>query len=272
MRNFLALLATACVAFFASLPARAELRTRAVEYKHGDVTLEGYVAFDDTLATEKSQRPGVLVCPEWWGVTDYVRLRARKLAELGYVAFVLDPYGKGKVTTDPKQAGEWAGALYANASLMRARATAGLEQLLALPQVDKSKLGVIGYCFGGTLALELARTGADLDAVVPFHAGKLRSLGTPADDKNIKGLITVCHGLADAFVSDEEIAGFHADMKTAGLTYQFLGYSGAVHAFTNPDADKFGIPGIGYNAFADSRSWEHMKLAFAEAFARTQKR
>lgn len=272
MRNFLSFVATVCLALCACLPARAEIRAQAFEYRHGEVVLEGYLAFDDALASPESPRPGVLVCPEWWGVTDYVRMRARKLAELGYVAFVLDPYGRGRVTTDPKQAGEWAGALYSDANAMRERAKVGLEQLLAQPRVDKQRIAVIGYCFGGTLALELARTGAELDAVVAFHAGKLRSLGTAADDKRIKGLITVCHGLADKFVSDEELAGFHADMAAAGLTYQFLAYSGAVHAFTNPDAGKVGLAGVAYEPTADARSWEHMKLALSEAFARAGKR
>lgn len=263
-----------CLAVLAALTstrsATAELRTRVIEYRHGDVVLEGFLAWDDAKATEDHKRPGVLVCPEWWGNNDYARSRARQLAELGYVAFSIDVYGKGKLTADPQQASAWAGELYGNPELGRARAQAGLAQLVAQPQVDPQQLAAIGYCMGGTVALELARTGADLDVVVAFHAGKLTSLGSADDNARIKASLTICHGLADAFVSDEELANFHAQMKAAKLTYQFLAYSGAVHAFTNPDAGKFGVPGVAYDKLADQRSWEHMKLAFGEAFAHVE--
>jgi dienelactone hydrolase len=260
-----------CLVTFAALAsgpsATAELRTRVVEYEHEGVVLEGFLAFDDAQASEQKKQPGVLVCPEWWGNNDYPRARAKKLAELGYVAFAIDVYGKGKVTSDPKQAAAWAGELSAKPELGRGRAKAGLAQLVRQPEVDASRLAVIGYCMGGTVALELARTGADLDCVVAFHASKLSALGDAADNAKIKASLTICHGLADTFVSAEDLAGFHAQMKAAKVTYQFLAYSGAVHAFTNPDADKAGLPGVAYDQLADRRSWEHMKLALAEAFA-----
>jgi dienelactone hydrolase len=253
-------------------PAGAEIRTRVVAYEHEGVALEGFLAFDEALASTAKKQPGVLVCPEWWGNNDYPRSRAKKLAELGYVAFAIDVYGKGKVTADPKQAAAWAGELQGKPERGRGRARAGLAQLVAQPEVDGTRLAAVGYCMGGTVALELARTGADLDCVVAFHASKLTALGDAQDNARIKASLTVCHGLADGFVPDEELAGFHTQMKAAKVTYQFLAYSGAVHAFTNPDADKAGIPGVAYDALADRRSWEHMKLAFAEAFAPGEKR
>lgn len=247
---------------------RAEVRTQVLEYKHGEVVLEGLLAWDDAVATPKAPQPGVIVCPEWWGNNDYSRGRAKQLAELGYVALAIDVYGKGKLTTDAGQASQWAGELYGAPQVARGRAQAGYALLASQPQVDKTRMAAIGYCMGGTIALELARTGADLKSVVAFHAGKLTAMGEESDNAKIKAVVTVCHGQDDAFVSAEELANFHAQMKAAKLDYQFLSYSGAVHAFTNPGADKFGVPGVSYNAAADRRSWEHMKSAFAEAFGR----
>lgn len=272
MRTLLRTCLALVVSIVALLPASAEVRTKVIEYEHGDVVLEGLLAWDDAVATDKTPQPGVVVCPEWWGNNDYSRGRAKQLAELGYVAFAIDVYGKGKLTKDPAQAAAWSGELYGSPEVGRGRAQAGLAVLTSQPQVDKSRLAAIGYCMGGTVALELARTGADLDVVVAFHAGKLTALGDASDNEKIKATVTVCHGLDDAFVSAEELAGFHAQMKAAKLDYQFCAYAGAVHAFTNPNAGAFGIPGVAYNALADRRSWELMKSAFAEAFAKPAKR
>lgn len=260
------------VTLIVSSSAAAEVRTKVIEYEHGGVVFEGLLAWDDSKATEKTPQPGVVVCPEWWGNNDYSRGRAKKLAELGYVAFAIDVYGKGKITADPAQAQAWSGELYGSPEVGRGRAAAGLAQLVAQPQVDRTRLAAIGYCMGGTVALELARTGADLDAVVAFHAGKLTALGDASDNAKIKAVVTVCHGQADAFVSEEELDQFHAQMKAADVDYVFVSYSGAVHAFTNPNADGYGVPGVAYHAKADARSWEHMKHAFAEAFLRIDKR
>lgn len=268
----LQLVAASLAALVLASSAAAEVKTRVVEYRHDGVVLEGFLAWDEAKASEAKKQPGVIVCPEWWGNNDYPRSRARALAELGYVAFAIDVYGKGKLTSDPKEASAWAGELYGNPALGRARAMAGLAQLTAQPQVDATRLAAIGYCMGGTVALELARTGADLDSVVAFHAGKLTALGDAADNAKIKAKLTVCHGLADTFVSDEELASFHAQMKAAKVGYQFLAYSGAAHAFTNPNADRAGIPGVAYDELADERSWEHMKLALAEAFGGGERR
>ncbi|MGA2152580.1 MAG: dienelactone hydrolase family protein, partial [Geobacteraceae bacterium] len=156
--------------------AQAEVRTEQIEYKHGDTLLEGFLAYDDTVT---GKRPGVLVVHEWWGLNDYAKRRAEQLAQLGYVAFCLDMYGKGKVTADPKVAGEWASVFRNDRPMGRAQAAAGPEVLKSRPQVDPARIAAIGYCFGGTVVLEMARSGADLKGVVSFHGGL--ATPTPAD-------------------------------------------------------------------------------------------
>ncbi len=259
----------ALISFILIPMAQAAIQTKAIEYKHGDTVLEGFLVWDDAVATEKTPKPGVVVCPEWWGMNDYSKARAKQLAELGYVAFAIDMYGKGKVTEDAKQAGQWAGELSKDPQVRRDRAAAGMKVLTDQNIVDKSKVAAIGYCMGGTVALELARTGADLKAVVAFHASQV-SAAKPEDNKKIKGTVLVCHGQDDAFVQPGEIEKFHAQMKEAGIDYVFVAYSGAVHAFTNPNADKFKVPGVSYNVNADKRSWAEMKEIFAEKFGPTK--
>lgn len=249
--------------------AFATVQTKVIEYKDGDVVLEGFLAWDDSVATEQNPAPGVVVCPEWWGMNEYSRSRAKQLAELGYVAFAIDMYGKGKTTSDPKQAGQWSGEIMRDANARRARASAGLNVLTAQKIVDTSKLGAIGYCMGGTVAMELARTGADLDAVVAFHASTY-SAQNPDDNKKIKATIVICQGADDAFVPEGEQAKFEKQMREAGIDYVFAVFSGAVHAFTNPNADGYKVPGVKYNQNADRRSWSLMKEIFAEKFGRAR--
>lgn len=247
--------------------ASAAMKTETIDYKVGDKDFRGFLAYDDSIS---GKVPGVLVVPEWWGLNDYAKSRAERLAKLGYVAFAMDPYGDGKTTTDPKEAGKWAGALRGgDRKELRERANASLDLLKKNEHVDPEKVAAIGYCFGGTAVLELARSGADLAGVVSFHG----SLGTPhpEDAKNIKGKVLVCHGADDTFESPEEIAGFQQEMRDAKVDWQMNIYSGAVHAFTNPDADKFGIKGIAYNANADHRSWQAMKDFFSELFGKAGK-
>jgi dienelactone hydrolase len=241
--------------------AHAEVRTEQIEYRHGDKLLEGYLAYDDTMT---GKRPGVLVVHEWWGLNDYAKRRAEQLARLGYVAFAIDMYGKGKVTTDPKVAGEWAGVFRNDSPLGRARAAAGLEVLKSRPQVDPSRIAAIGYCFGGTVVLEMARGGADLRGVASFHGG----LATPnlADARNIRGKVLVLHGADDPFESPAEIAAFQEEMRQAKVDWQMVYYGGAVHAFSNPDAGKAGLKGVAYNEAADRRSWLAMREFFDEIF------
>jgi dienelactone hydrolase len=211
----------------------------------------------------------VLVFPEWWGLTNYPRLRANQLASEGYVAFAVDMYGAGVTTTDPKKAGELAGPFYASPALMTGRAMAGVQQLLKTDLVDGGHVAAIGYCFGGSVVQALAYSGASLAGVVSFHGG---ILPVPADAAaKVKTKILMCHGAVDPFIKKEEIDGFMKAMNDAKLDYQFISYAGAVHAFTNPEADQIakatGLP-IAYNAAADHRSWAHLQAFFAEIFHR----
>lgn len=239
---------------------QAAMKTEVVKYKVGDVECQGFLAYDD----QGGKRPGILVAPEWWGLTDYAKHRAEQLAGLGYVALAMDPYGDGKTTDDPKEAGKLAGGLKKDLPTLRERAKASLELLSKQAMVAPDKLGAIGYCFGGTTVLELARSGADVKGVVSFHG----SLATPnpKDAENIKGKVLICHGADDTFESPQEISEFQQSMREAKVDWQMNIYSGAVHAFTNPDADRHGIPGIAYNKNADFRSWEAMKAFFHELF------
>ena len=258
-------LAFAAALLLSTLVAHAEVKTHTIEYKDGDVACKGVLVYDDAA---KDARPGVLVVPEWWGVNDYVKHRGKQLAELGYVAFVADMYGDGKVTTDPKQAGEWAGALKGDRKKLRGRAMAALDafkQHGKMGHLDDKKLAAIGYCFGGTTVLEMARGGADLAGVVSFHGGLDMPEPAPAA---IKAKVLICHGADDTFVPDKQVSDFVAELKKAKADYQMNIYANSVHAFTNPDADSFKIPGIAYNREADVRSWQAMKDFFAEIFAK----
>jgi dienelactone hydrolase len=258
---------TAVLAATISSAALAEIKVERIEYTQGDAKLEGVLAYDDAKPGEK--RPGVLICHEWWGNNEYTESRAKQLAQLGYVAFALDMYGKGKATTDPKQASEWMTKLMSDPKNMRDRAAAGLAQLAENSHTDASNLAVIGYCMGGTVALELARSGAknteNLKAVVPFHASTLKTTN-PNDNNNIKGAVLVCHGQDDTFVKPEQITGFHDQMTLAGIDYEFISFAHAVHAFTNPASDKAGVPGVKYNEKADKRSWAAMRNLLHEVF------
>jgi dienelactone hydrolase len=243
--------------------ALAALHTEPVQYKHGDVVLEGYLAYDDA---SNARRPGVLVVHDWTGHNAYARKRAEQLAQLGYVAFALDMYGKGLQAKDARDAAAKASVFKENRALMRSRASAGLDILRQNPRVDPKRLAAIGYCFGGTTVLELARAGSDLAGVVSFHGG----LGTPTptDMKNFKGKVLVLHGADDPFVPPTEVAAFEAEMKHSGVEYRMIKYPGAVHSFTNPGAGNDNSKGAAYNATADKESWEAMKAFFEKLFAK----
>ena len=243
-----------------ALGARAEIKTQTVEYKDGDTTLKGFLAYDDAAA---GKRPGVVVVPEWWGLNDYPKGRAEQLAKLGYVAFAADIYGEGFTTMDPKVAGQKAGEAK-KADLLAKRGALALEQLKKDPHVDPAKTAAIGYCFGGTTVLELARRGQDLLGVVSFHG----TLDTehPAQSGQVKTKVLVCHGDADSFVPPEQLAKFEKEMKDAGADAKVIHYPNAKHAFTNPAADKVGMEAIGYNREADQKSWADMQQFFKELF------
>lgn len=248
--------------------ASAKIVTKPVAYEHQGVKLEGYLAYDDTKASAANRAPGVLVIPEWWGLNDYPKGRAEQLAKLGYVAFAADMYGKGVVTTDPKKAGELAGQFYGK-PLMADRARAGLDQLLATGFVDAARVAAIGYCFGGATSQALAWSGAPLAGIVSFHGSLIPPSAAAAAANHAKVLI--CHGGVDPFIKKDDIDTFKKALDDGKFDYQFVSYAGAVHAFTNPKADDMarsaGLQGIGYNAAADRRSWQHMRDFFAEIFS-----
>lgn len=258
MKTFAAVLAIGWMAAAVS-QARAEVKTEVVEYRQGDVVLEGYLAYDDSI---KGKRPGVLVAHEWYGNNPYVRRRAEQLARLGYVAFALDMYGKGVLAKDAKEAAALAGIYKGDRKLMRARAAAGLDVLRKRPEVDPARLAAIGYCFGGTTVLELARSGADLVAVVSFHGGL--DTPTPEDARNIKGKVLAMQGGDDPFVPVKQVEAFEEEMRKGGVDWQLITYGGAVHGFTNPDSGNDNSKGVAYNERADRRSWEAMKAFFDE--------
>lgn len=243
--------------------AHGRLVAKTVEYRQGEAVLEGYVAYDDSV---KGVRPGVLVVHEWTGLGPYVRERVEQLARLGYVAFGADIYGKGIRPKAPDAAAAEAGKYKADRRLLRARAQAGLAELRKQPHVDAGRLAAIGYCFGGTTVLELARSGADVRGIVSFHGGL--DTPNPADAKNIRAKVLALHGADDPFVPPAQVSVFQEEMRRAGVDWQMVSYGGAVHSFTNPEAGNDPARGAAYNERADRRSWEAMKQFFAEIFVK----
>jgi dienelactone hydrolase len=242
--------------------ARAAVQTREVEYKAGDTPLQGFVAWNDA---KKGKQPGVLVVHEWWGHNEHARTQAKRLAEAGYVAFALDMFGKGKVTTHPKDAQAFIAEATKDPAALNARFNAALEQLKADPNVDPSKIAAIGYCFGGGVVLNQARAGADLDAVASFH-GSLAAT-TPATPGSIKARILVLNGADDPMVKGDQVEAFKKEMAEAKAPkVEVINYPGARHGFTNPDADKAGMEGLKYDAKADKKSWAAMLKMLKQVF------
>jgi len=241
--------------------AHAKVVTKTIEYKQGATVLEGYLAYDDA-ATAK--RPGVLVVHAWMGIDDNARKRAEMLADLGYVAFVADIYGKGIRPKDRDEAAKQAGKYKTDRALLRQRVNAGLAELVKNPKVDTTRTAAIGYCFGGTTVLELARSGAKVNGVVSFHGGL--DSPTPADGKNIKAKILVLHGAADSGISATDKAAFEKELADAKVDWQLVEYGGAVHCFTHKDAGNDPSKGCAYDAAADARSWSAMRTFFDELF------
>lgn len=243
--------------------AMAKVITQTVEYKHGDTVCQGYLSYDDAV---QGKRPAVLIVHAWMGVSDYEKMRAGQLAALGYVALAADVYGKGVRPADTKEAAAEAGKYYKDRALYRARVRAGLDFLASQPQADASRLAAIGYCFGGAGALELARSGAPLRAVVTFHG----SLATPdtADAKNIKAKVLALHGADDPFVKQDEVRAFMDEMRSGHVDWQLVQYSGAVHSFTDKRAGNDNSKGMAYNEAADRRSWRAMRDFLEETLAK----
>jgi len=247
--------------FLQSVTAFAAVHGETVGYKHDGIELEGYVSYDDATG---DKRPAVIVVHEWKGLGDYAKRRADELAALGYVAFAADIYGKGVRPQTHEEAGSQAGIYKNDRSLMRGRVRAAYDLLKEHPLVDSSRIGAIGYCFGGTTVLELARSGADVKGVVSFH-GDL-STPAPADAKNIKGKVLVEHGGDDTFTA-AGVDSFKKEMSDAGVDMRMDIYPGAVHSFTVKEAGNNPSSGMAYNEEADRKSWDAMKAFFVEVFA-----
>jgi len=246
------------IALFAlALGAQAAIKETPVTYKDGDTVMKGFVVYDDA---KKGKRPGIVMVHEWWGITKHMHNEARRFARQGYTAFIADMYGDAKTADNPKDAGALAGSVMKNPQVMESRFNAAREQLAKQPSVDPTRVGAVGYCFGGAVVINMARAGADLAAVAGFHASL--GLNTPAPAPGtVKAKVLVLNGADDPFVKPEQYAALKKDMEAAQADYRVVEYPGAVHAFTNPEATalgkKFNLP-IRYDAKAD-------KAAKAEA-------
>jgi len=242
---------------------QAAIVEKEISYQ-SDTQLKGYIAYDDGL---EGKRPGVLVVHEWWGHNEYARVRARMLAKLGYVALAVDMYGEGKQAAHPDDAKQFSSELKKNWSVASDRFMAALNELNMHPAVDTQRIAAIGYCLGGAIVLQMARDGLPLDVVASFH-GSLTT-PNPAQPGRVKAKVLVAHGRADPFVTDEQISEFILEMERAGVDFQVMAYEGAMHSFTNPDADRFGekfnMP-LRYDRWADDASWAAMQNLFDEVF------
>ena len=250
---------------FAAL-AHGEIRGEPVEYAAGGTTMKGYLAYDDGI---QGRRPGILVVHEWWGHDDYARKRARMLAELGYVALAVDMYGEGKQADHPGDAGKFSGEIRKNMDLGRERFLAARKVLEDHRLTDPQRIGGVGYCFGGSVVLQMARDGMDLDGVASFHGGL--TTDAPAKKGAVRAKVFVATGGKDSFIPPEQVEGFRKEMREAGADFRVISYPDAMHSFTNPSADaygkKFNIP-LGYSAEADRESWAEMKAFFEKVFGK----
>jgi dienelactone hydrolase len=239
---------------FASAAVYPAVQGKEVSYSANGTTLKGYVAYDDAV---KGKRPGILVIHEWWGHNEYARRRARMLAEQGYTALAVDMYGDGKQAHHPDDAGKFASEVSKNAVLAKARFDAAYNLISKEDTVDAGKIGAVGYCFGGSVALNMARIGEPLKVVVSFHGGL--GTATPAETGKVRAHIASFTGEDDPMIPAAQVTAFRQEMDKAGVIYKVVTYPGAKHAFTNPDADKYGqefkLP-LAYNAVADKASWE----------------
>ena len=266
----LAVMKTALIPLFVvmalGVSAHANVKSQLVEYKDGDTVLEGYLSYDDTI---KGKRPGILVVHAWLGLDDNARKRADMLAGLGYTAFAVDIYGKGVRPKSPGEAGKLAGMYKGDRKLLRRRVNAGYTAMLAQPTVERDKTAAIGFCFGGTTVLELARSGTNVSGIVTFHGGL--DSPAPADAKDIKGKLLVLHGAADPYESPADFAAFHKELADAKIDWQLVEYGGAVHCFTDQTAGTDVTKGCAYDPVADARSWAAMRSFFDEIFAKKKK-
>jgi len=258
---FKKILITMVASMFITGGASAAIKTEHVEYSADGTVMEGYVAYDDATA---APRPGILIVHDWMGPGPFTQAKAEQLAKEGYVAFAVDVYGKGVRPANSDEAGKLAGKYKADRALLRSHMRAAYDALLAMKQVDKSKIVVMGYCFGGTAALELARSGVPLVGTATFHGGL--SNPAPQDAKNIHGRVLTMHGADDPFVPPAEVQAYKDEMKTAGVNMTFIAYPGAVHAFAIPTAGNDNSKGAAYNEAADKASWAEFEKFLKEVF------
>ena len=245
--------------------ALAAIKEEPVTYKDGETSMKGFVVYDDA---QKGKRPGIVVVHEWWGITQHIHSEARRLASLGYTAFIADMYGDAKTADNPKDAGALSGAVRGNPAAMQSRFDAAMTALEGHPTVDAGRIGAMGFCFGGSVVLDMARVGTDLKGVAAFHVG-LGAAVSPAQPGQVKAQLLVQNGADDPFIKSEDVAAFKKEMDAAKVSYRYISYPGAVHAFTNPEATalgkKFNIP-IAYNADADRKSMAEATSFFAGVF------
>lgn len=258
MKRVLVLLCLATLGACSSVKKK-EVSTSSFTYSDGETQMNGFIAVPKAI---EGKVPGVLVVHEWWGQTEYPRIRAKQLAELGYVAMAVDMYGGGKIAKHPKDAGKFSSKTMKDLPSAKRKFKAAMKELMNNPNVDKNKISAIGYCFGGAVVLSMARSGVDLDAVVSFH-GSLPN--NKFDASRVRSNILVINGEADSFIKEERIKQFNEQMQAIDTEYKFVNLKGALHGFTNPGATlkgkKFGIP-LKYDAEADSKSWKLMQKFF----------
>lgn len=245
--------------------ANAGVKTEVIEYSLNGTKLTGYLAFDDS---KSGKRPGVIVVHEWWGHNDHARNRAKMLAEAGYTALALDMYGDGKLANHPKKAGEFMNAAFNNWPESQARYNKALEILKAHKTVDATRIGSIGFCFGGAVSIKMAKSGAGLKGIVGFHSALPME---PAITKNsMKAAVLIINGSEDGFLKPETVASFSQDMFKANVDFTYMNLKGVRHSYTNPQADefskKFNIPALQYNKKADEQAWSAMLTFFKRVF------
>lgn len=243
----------------------ASIHTETITYSAGGKTLKSYLAYDSAVT---GPRPGIAVFGEWWGLNDYLKQRARELAGLGYVALAADVYGDARQATDASEAGTLMNSLFADMAATSERIVAAIDALRARPQVDSARVGAMGYCLGGALSLHAARLGLPLRGVASFHGSLSKT--HPARRGEVKASVLVCHGGADKFISEEELAGFRREMADLGVDLEFISYAGVLHGFTNPEAtrngERFNLP-LKYDQQADQQSWQAMQTFWTRVFA-----
>jgi len=254
-------LALTMVVLSAAWGQTPSITTKSVEYSIKGVTMEGYVAYD---AAKKGPLPGILIVHDWMGLGKFAKDKADELAKQGYVAFAVDIYGKGVRPKNVEEAAKLATQFKDNRADLRGRIRAAFDKLNSMSQVNPKKIVVMGYCFGGTTSLELARSGAPLVGTVSFHGGL--ATPTPADAKNIKGRVLVLHGADDPFVPPAEVQAFKDEMQKSGVGFGFVSYPNSVHSFTNPAAGNDNSKGAAYNAEADRESWKAFQKFLSEVF------